>query len=53
LSRPPLEITPEQGAEEGELKMAQWFNFDNFALTFIVGLIAFSWLSFLSVIFFG
>lgn len=31
--------------------MAQFFNFQNFALTFIIGLIAFSWLSFLSVIF--
>ena len=33
--------------------MAQWFKFDNFVLTFIVGLIVFSWLSFLSVILFG
>jgi hypothetical protein len=31
--------------------MAQYFNFQNFALTFIIGLIAFSWFSFLSVIF--
>lgn len=30
--------------------MGQYFNFDNFALTFIAGLIAVSWLSFLSVI---
>ena len=27
------------------------FNFDNFALTFVVGLIMFSWLIFFSVIF--
>ncbi len=31
----------------------QLFNFQNFALTFTVGLIVFSWLSFLSVVFFG
>ena len=33
--------------------MKEFFNFDNFAFTFIIALIAFSWLSFLSVIFFG
>lgn len=33
--------------------MKDLFNFDNFAFTFIIALIAFSWLSFLSVIFFG
>lgn len=33
--------------------MLKLFNFDNFALTFIIGLIIFSWLSLLSVIFFG
>ncbi len=27
------------------------FNFDNFALTFVFGLIIFSWLTFLGVIF--
>jgi|GEM_PF-1450464 len=31
--------------------LSQYFNFQNFALTFVIGLIAFSWLSFLSVIF--
>lgn len=33
--------------------MKSLFSFDNFALTFTVGLIIFSWLSFLSVVFFG
>ena len=33
--------------------MKEFFNFDNFAFTFTIGLIVFSWLSFLSVIFFG
>ncbi len=33
--------------------MLKLFNFDNFALTFTIGLIIFSWLSLLSVIFFG
>jgi hypothetical protein len=33
--------------------MKEMFNFDNFAFTFTIGLIIFSWLSFLSVIFFG
>jgi len=33
--------------------MKEFFSFDNFAFTFIIGLILFSWLSFLSVIFFG
>ena len=33
--------------------MKEFFSFDNFAFTFIIGLIVFSWLSFLSVIFFG
>lgn len=33
--------------------MKDLFNFDNFAFTFIVGLIVFSWLIFLSVVFFG
>jgi len=33
--------------------MKELFSFDNFAFTFIIGLIVFSWLSFLSVIFFG
>ena len=33
--------------------MKEMFSFDNFAFTFTIALIAFSWLSFLSVIFFG
>jgi hypothetical protein len=33
--------------------MAQFFNFQNFALTFTVGLIVWSWISFLSVILAG
>jgi len=33
--------------------MLKLFNFDNFALTFVIGLIIFSWLSFLSVVFLG
>lgn len=33
--------------------MKSMFSFDNFPLTFVVGLIIFSWLSFLSVITFG
>lgn len=31
--------------------MAHWFNFQNAAFTFIIGLIIFSWIIFLSVIF--
>lgn len=31
--------------------MAQYFNFQNFALTFVIGLVIFAWLIFLSVIF--
>jgi hypothetical protein len=33
--------------------MAQFFTFQNFALTFTVGLIVWSWISFLSVILAG
>lgn len=33
--------------------MKEFFSFDNFAFTFTIGLIAFSWLLFLSVVFFG
>lgn len=36
-----------------EPHMKEFFNFDNFAFTFTIGLIIFSWLAFLSVIFFG
>ena len=36
-----------------EPHMKEMFSFDNFAFTFTIALIAFSWLSFLSVIFFG
>ncbi len=33
--------------------MKEFFSFDNFAFTFTIGLIVFSWVMFLSVIFFG
>ncbi len=33
--------------------MREWFSFDNFPLTFTVGLIIWSWISFFSVILFG
>ena len=33
--------------------MMQMFSFENFPLTFTIGLIVFAWLSFLSVILFG
>jgi len=33
--------------------MKEYFTFESFPFTFIVGLIVFSWLSLLSVIFFG
>lgn len=33
--------------------MLKWFSFDNFALTFVIGLIIFAWMSFLSVVFLG
>lgn len=33
--------------------MRDWFSFYNFPLTFIAGLIIFSWLSFFSVILFA
>jgi hypothetical protein len=36
-----------------ESHMKELFNFDNFAFTFVIGLIIFSWLMFLSVVFFG
>jgi hypothetical protein len=33
--------------------MAQFFNFQNFALTFVIGLIVWSWISLFSVILAG
>ncbi|WP_255349370.1 MULTISPECIES: hypothetical protein [Thioalkalivibrio] len=34
-------------------EMREWFTFPNFPLTFTVGLIIWSWISFFSVILFG